>query len=170
MDSIENEVTCDGILVVWNPIPFSMKDPTMEHVFEKCPKNETSHKCKDSLFKSSQCLGDVPVSDWECDYRGHEPGASSDPLKDVIVEQSNISPWVYEHLGLFAVVDIIFEGPFSPHHLPPVTLAEVELKWLSQSWAELILSDVLRSLDLTDNWQLGHDSICSGSVLHLFEN
>ena len=170
MDSVENEVTCDSILVVWNPIPLTMKDPTMEHVFEKCPKDETGYKSKNSLFKSSQCLRDIPVSDWESNHRGHEPGASSNPLESVIIEQSDISPWVDEHLGLLAVVDIIFEGPLSPHHLPPVALAQVKLKWLSQSWAQLILSDVLRSLDLADNWQLGHDPIRSGCVLHLLEN
>jgi hypothetical protein len=86
MDSVENEVACDGILVVWNPIPLTMKDPTMEHVFKECPKDETGYKSKDSLFKSSQCLRDVPVSDWQSDYRGHEPGASSNPLEGVIVE------------------------------------------------------------------------------------
>ena len=135
MDSIEHKVASYSILVVWYPISLTMKDPSMEHIFEKCPKDETSHKSENSFLKSGQSMRNIPSGDWESNHGGHEPGASSDPLESGIVEQLDISPWVDEHLGLFAIVDVILESPLGEHHLPPVTLAQVEFVLLSQSGA-----------------------------------
>ena len=170
MDTVQNEVTGDGVLIIWDPVSLSMENKTMQRIFEEGPEHHTSSEHRASLIEGGHSQRQEVVHKWQCCDWGHPIWALSDKLDERVVEKLNCSPWGDQQFWFFQILNILCESPFCPHQLPPHSFGGIKLIFLLQLRAESILWDVLGSIQLSDLWKLSHHLVCGSGVVNLFEN